>query len=107
MRLWKILLICFILLGTMPSQGLTETRGGLVLMFDDGYPNWASTIAPELARVGGVATGYVCVFRVKSEKLTYADLHELQDCYGWEIGSHTYHHFNRRNTSNIKACPLG
>ena len=78
------------------SPGLAEAKvqGGIVLMFDDGYSGWVSTIAPELARVGGVATAYVTLNSIRAEKLTYQDLRTLQDRYGWEIGTHTNHHFN-------------
>jgi peptidoglycan/xylan/chitin deacetylase (PgdA/CDA1 family) len=78
------------------SPGLCEAKvqGGMVLMFDDGYPDWVTTIAPELARVGGVATGFVLLNSIRSEKLTYEDLRNLQNHYGWEIGNHTEHHYN-------------
>jgi peptidoglycan/xylan/chitin deacetylase (PgdA/CDA1 family) len=78
------------------SPGLCEAKvqGGIVLAFDDGYPDWMTTIAPELARVGGVATGFPTVNSIRSEKITYEDLRKLQNHYGWEIGTHTYHHYN-------------
>lgn len=90
----KIIWGLFLLVALNP--GLTEARvhGGLVLMFDDGYANWLTAVAPELARVGGVATAYVTLNNIRSEKLTYEDLRNLQNHYGWEIGTHTNHHFN-------------
>jgi peptidoglycan/xylan/chitin deacetylase (PgdA/CDA1 family) len=74
--------------------GAAEKQGNLVLSFDDGYPSWIKTIAPELAKAGGVATGYVNNFRIRDGVLSYEDLRELQNRYGWEIGSHTFNHFD-------------
>jgi hypothetical protein len=96
MRLMKIFLVGFLLLWLTPSLGQAEVRGGLVLTFDDGYPSWITTIAPELARVGGVATGFVGMARIRAENLTFEDLRTLQNRYGWEIGTHTYHHYNAK-----------
>jgi peptidoglycan/xylan/chitin deacetylase (PgdA/CDA1 family) len=87
--LWALLL----LLALTPVTVEAGIQGGLVLMFDDGYNNWVTTIAPELAAVKGVATAYVSLNSIRSEKLTFADLRTLQDRYGWEIGTHTNHHF--------------
>ncbi len=69
-----------------------EKSGGFVLAFDDGYPSWISTIAPELKRVGGMASGFVNNQRIYKGDLSFEDLRTLQDAYGWEIGTHTYHH---------------
>lgn len=72
-----------------------------MLSFDDGYKNWITTIAPELQRVGGVATGFVNNSRIKQGHITFEDLLSLQNDYGWEIGTHTYNH------NNLKAqCEL-
>lgn len=90
--IWGIVM----LLVLSPGIGEAKVQGGLVLMFDDGYSGWVTTIAPELARVDGVATAYVTLNSIRSEKLTYQDLRTLQDRYGWEIGTHTNHHFNPR-----------
>jgi peptidoglycan/xylan/chitin deacetylase (PgdA/CDA1 family) len=71
-----------------------EKRNGIVLAFDDGYPSWINIIAPELARVGGRATCFVNNQRIYFGDLSFEDLRALQNKYGWEIGTHTYHHFN-------------
>jgi len=71
-----------------------ERQGALVLSFDDGYPNWTKTIAPELARVGGVATGYVNNHLIHSGIISFNTLRLLQENYGWEIGTHTYNHYD-------------
>lgn len=71
-----------------------EKKGGLVLQFDDGWSSWATLIAPELKKVGGVATGFVNNQNLRSGRITLEDLLALQNTYGWEIGSHTWHHLN-------------
>lgn len=98
----EILLVkfCFFLLAavslTLLSSGVSaeDKKGGLVIAFDDGYPSWTATIAPELKQAGGVATGFVNNQRVHNGDLSFEDLRNLQDKYGWEIGTHTYHHFH-------------
>lgn len=71
-----------------------EKKGGLCLQFDDGWTSWATVIAPELKRVGGLATGFINNQHMESGRITAGDLLSLQNDYGWEIGSHTYHHLN-------------
>jgi len=73
---------------------ITSARAGasLVLMFDDDCRNWIAVAAPELARFGGRATAYLnneCVHRGEA---SFADVRRLRDEYGWEIGTHTWHH---------------
>ncbi len=73
--------------------------------FDDGYTSALTTAAPTLAKYGFVGTDYVitnCVGMTKirnackadSDKtyLTWAQITQLQNSYGWEIGSHTVSH---------------
>ncbi|KJU85236.1 polysaccharide deacetylase [Candidatus Magnetobacterium bavaricum] len=71
-----------------------DKSGGLVLSFDDGYPSWITVVADKLASVGGKATGFVNNHRLQGGKLSYGDVLTLQNKYGWEIGTHTYHHHN-------------
>jgi peptidoglycan/xylan/chitin deacetylase (PgdA/CDA1 family) len=71
-----------------------EKKGGISIAFDDGYPSWITIAAPELKKVGGVATVFVNNQRVHSGYLTFDDLKKLQNFYKWEIETHTYHHFN-------------
>lgn len=87
---WFFFLFGFVAVAAMAEGG---TRGGLVLQFDDGWSSWVTVVAPELQRVGGRATGFVNNHNI-GERLTWTDLLTLQDTYGWEIGSHTYHHHN-------------
>jgi len=76
------------------SAGAQGGRGYLVLSFDDGYPSWIQTIAPELVPYGGKATAFVNNQRIHNRFIRFEDLKTLQDRYGWEIGTHTYHHYN-------------
>ena len=72
----------------------SDLRGGLVLQFDDGWTEWRTELAPELARVGGRATGFVNNKYIANERITLDDLRALQNEFGWEIGSHTVNHHN-------------
>lgn len=71
-----------------------DVKGGLVLQFDDGWSSWATTIAPEVQKVGGVASCFVNNQNLKSGRITRDDLLTLQNTYHWEIGTHTWHHLN-------------
>ncbi|MDQ7787658.1 MAG: polysaccharide deacetylase family protein [Thermodesulfovibrionales bacterium] len=82
-----------------------ENHGGIVIAFDDGYPSWINIIAPELSHVGGVATGFVNNQRINFGDLSFEDLRTLQNRYGWEIGTHTYHHFNAPSYIKQKGLP--
>ena len=85
--------LLFIMIFTGPLWA-EEKKGGIILAFDDGYPCWTTVIAPEVRKVGGKATGFVNNHRIRNGILSYEDLRDLRNKYGWEIGTHTYHHFN-------------
>ena len=88
-------LVAFLVAGFICVSALAgEKRGGLVLQFDDGWSSWVTCIAPELARVGGKATGFVNSQYVNNSRITRDDLLTLQNTYHWEIGTHTWHHLN-------------
>jgi hypothetical protein len=87
----QCLLLITIFTGSLCAE---EKKGSIVLAFDDGYPSWITVIAPEIRKVGGTATGFVNNQRIGSGILSYDDLRDLQNKYGWEIGTHTYHHFH-------------
>ncbi|MEI6167373.1 MAG: polysaccharide deacetylase family protein [bacterium] len=71
-----------------------EKQGGIVIQFDDGWSSWATLIAPELKKAGGVATCFVNNQNLRSGRITLEDLLALQNTYGWEVGTHTWHHLN-------------
>ena len=82
-----------------------EKKGGLVLQFDDGWTSWATTIAPEVQKVGGVASCFVNNQNIKSGRITRDDLLALQNTYKWEVGTHTWHHLN--SPGYVKKNGLG
>jgi peptidoglycan/xylan/chitin deacetylase (PgdA/CDA1 family) len=92
---YRYFCVAFVIIHLLASFCFAEEkRGGIVIAFDDGYPSWTKIIAPELARVGGMATGFVNNQRIHFGDLSFEDLRALQNKYNWEIGDHTYHHFN-------------
>lgn len=87
----KPVIALLIALATFADQA---PRAGMVIAFDDGYGNWMELAAPELAKVGGKATAYVNNVRLNGRDLSVEQLRQLRDRYGWEIATHTYHHYN-------------
>ncbi len=92
MRGWLVFWVLVVSVGGAFAQA--APRGGLALQFDDGWTSWLTIIAPELARVGGKATGFVNNKYILNGRISKDDLRALQDQYGWEIGTHTWNHFN-------------
>ena len=90
-KIWIVLAFLFLL--AVPGWA-DERSGALVLSFDDGFPSWIRAVAPELEKVGGKATCFVNNQRIHKGYISFKDLLILQNQYGWEIGTHTYHHFN-------------
>lgn len=88
MKHFSAIIIAFTLLAAPPAGA------GIVLAFDDGYENWIDVIAPELAEVGGTATAYVNNARLNGNGIEPAQLRRLNEEFGWEIATHTYHHYN-------------
>ncbi len=99
-----ILLLSIALIFSSPADS-QEGSGGLVLAFDDGYASWIQIIAPEIAKVGAVATGFVNNQRIANGDLSFEDLRTLQNKYRWEIGTHTFHHFNARQYIQQNGLP--
>lgn len=90
---WILNFLSALLLCASPVSG-AEKSGGIVLQFDDGWSSWNTFIAPELKKVGGVATFFVNNQNLRSGRITVEDLLTIQNTYGNEIGSHTWHHLN-------------
>ncbi len=76
--------------------GLSVSAGDLLLQFDDGFENWITVVAPELEKVGGTATCYVNNQALDSGKLSIDTLKTLHSKFGWEVGTHTYHHYDAK-----------
>lgn len=88
MKHFSAIIIAFTLLAAPPAGA------GIVLAFDDGHQSWVDVIAPELAAVGGTATAYVNNSRLNDNGIEPAQLRLLNQRYGWEIATHTFHHHN-------------
>ena len=81
--------------GWLAPAGLAEERrGGLALQFDDGWHSWLAEVAPLVKAHGGVATCFVNNKYIEGGRIGMEELRQLQDEYGWEIGSHTANHYN-------------
>lgn len=88
---WSIAILLLLYADSVNAGGKS---GSLVLAFDDGDESWVKTIAPELSAVGGRATFYISNSRIHEGIIGFEDLRILQDRYGFEIGTHTYHHYD-------------
>ena len=80
--------------GVAPAGMAAERRGGLALQFDDGWHSWLAEVAPMVKAHGGVATGFVNNKYLEGGRIGMDELRQLQDEYGWEIGTHTANHYN-------------
>lgn len=73
--------------------------------FDDGYASAISQAEPTLAKYGLTGTDYIitgcvgmstapntCRANTDATYMTWAQIQQLQNSYGWEIGSHTVTH---------------
>ncbi|MBJ7609514.1 MAG: polysaccharide deacetylase family protein [Candidatus Dormibacteraeota bacterium] len=75
----------------------------VVLTFDDGYVDFATSAQPILAKYGFVATEYVVSgFMDHSGYMTTAQVRQM-DTAGMVIGSHTMHHVDLASTSLAAA----
>lgn len=77
-----------------PAGVAEERRGGLALQFDDGWHSWLAEVAPMVKAHGGVATCFVNNKYIEGGRIGMDELRQLQDEYGWEIGTHTANHYN-------------
>jgi len=95
-----------LLLSLITSGASAEQKHGrLVLSFDDGHPSWISIIAPELSRVGGTATAYVNNTQIHAGLISFEELRQLQNHYHWEIGTHTYNHYDATVYLELHGLP--
>ena len=86
--------IAGVVFGLASASLAAELRGGLALQFDDGWHSWLTDVAPMVQAHGGVATCFVNDKYVKDGRITLDDLRQLQDQYGWEVGTHTANHYH-------------
>jgi Polysaccharide deacetylase len=83
-----------VIVGGLSAAAAEDLRGGLVLQFDDGWHSWLTEVAPLVQAHGGVATGFVNDKYIDGGRITIDELLRLQEEFGWEIGSHTAHHYH-------------
>lgn len=86
-----------------PSSRAASPSGALVIQLDDGYADWCADTAPLLARYQGKATAFVCDQYIQSGRIGLKDLRELQDRFGWEIGTHTARHVSAPRMVRMKG----
>lgn len=89
-----------------PVAAAQSPAGALVIQFDDGYPDWRDKAAPLLARYQGKATAFVCDQYIQSGRIHLKDLRELQDQFGWEIGTHTARHVSAPRMARMKGVKI-
>lgn len=75
----------------------------VVLTFDDGYADFATTAEPVLPQYGFVATDYVVSGFIGRPNYMTADQVRAMDAAGMVIGSHTVHHVNLPAMSPVVA----
>lgn len=93
-RIWMAAFSCLLAFAAtaVSADSPPNKRGGLVLQFDDGWTEWRTELAPELAKWNGKATVFVNNKYVASGRITIQDLLTLQNQFGWAIGTHTANH---------------
>ncbi|HVX58328.1 MAG TPA: polysaccharide deacetylase family protein [Candidatus Saccharimonadales bacterium] len=90
------------------SQAITQAnspQAKISFAFDDGYASTYTQAATILAKYGFTGTEYAttgcmgmtkvpnkCAANKKAAYMSWAQLTQLQNTYGWEIGSHTVNH---------------
>ena len=101
--LWVMMMIGWQVTGLPSESWAASPSGALVIQFDDGYADWRTEAAPLLARFQGKATGFVCDQYIQSGRIRLSDLRELQDRFGWEIGTHTARHISAPRVARMKG----
>lgn len=91
-----ILLLAFsLLLGSCTVVEVTDSPLIICLNFDDGYRDVCQNALPILDSFGIKATCFINSGSIgKPILMSWDELSELQDTYGWEIGGHGYSHAN-------------
>lgn len=75
---------------TVPKQS-TYPNGVACLTFDDGYASNITKVAPMVQAVGGRCTSYLIKDQIGTANyLTLSQAQQLQNTYGWAVGSHSY-----------------
>lgn len=78
---------------TWAAGDFPGSEGMISLTFDDGYASVYNNALPILSSKGIKATAFITTGFMETENhLTWEQLHELADDYGWEVGGHTLTH---------------
>jgi peptidoglycan/xylan/chitin deacetylase (PgdA/CDA1 family) len=98
----------------MAASNPINTGSKVSFTFDDGYTSAATQAAPTLAKYGLTGTEYVvtnCVGMTTAPNtchadpdktyMTWAQIQNLQNSYGWEIGSHTVDHYCLASNASV------
>lgn len=95
----SIFLVLVIALGlivpavTMASVSNPEPKGKVSFTFDDGFESFITKAAPTLAAHDMAGTAYMTTdFIGQPNYMTWEQTTNLQNNYGWEIGSHSVTH---------------
>lgn len=73
------------------DRGVPLPARCVILTFDDGYPEWVSTVLPLLKRHHMTAEFYVTLDAIADGRLSWADVRTLAAA-GMGIGAHDVHH---------------
>jgi peptidoglycan/xylan/chitin deacetylase (PgdA/CDA1 family) len=95
---WKLILL-LIIIPFMYSCGFTSEPAGkdlvVCITFDDNYPSVYENAVPIMNQYGYRATMFVNSGLIGNPYyMSWEQLSELKDQYGWEIGGHTLNHDN-------------
>lgn len=90
---------------SQPTQAAATKEAKVTFTFDDGLTSAYTQAAPTLKKYGLTGTNYVitncvgmttvpnrCAAGGDTSYMTWAQIVDLQNTYGWEIGSHTVSH---------------
>lgn len=103
----SIAVLCFTMLPMPKASADTSTGAKLSFTFDDGLSSALNQAAPVLQKYGYTGTDYIithcvgllagaanndCAAAVDRNYMTWSEVAQLQNSFGWEIGSHTINH---------------
>lgn len=93
------ILVCLVVIlvsriTTVSAQIVPVNNGAKVsFTFDDGFRSDLDKAAPALAQYGYAGTAYITSsFVGKPNYMSWSQVRQLQNTYGWEIGGHTVNH---------------
>lgn len=121
-RMLAVIIVTGLLFTLAPIQALAATTNispaaKVSFTFDDGVASSYTQAAPTLAKYGLGGTVYVstgcvgmtqvpntCRANTDTPYMTWEQLTQLRDAYGWEIGAHTVNHVCLASTGDGSDC---